>query len=241
MSISKKRLVAEGHAPEDIATARAVQDAQARIGLKPQSIKTILTGKAPTNAPKAPEDLSARQLRKRGRYGQAALLADQEALAEEDPTRAQKAREASGILKTLAKKPDQLEFDFWKGNAMTADEYHDAIRERLKETGATLAERMTCLAVLKEICRWLRWQSFECEKTAVELGDLLGIKKNQMSPILARLEAVGAITRVKRGRTKIITVNPEGAYRGDVNHHAEVMDRYKGEVVPLRPDLVPTP
>jgi DNA-binding transcriptional ArsR family regulator len=209
------------------------------MGLKPQSLKTILTGQAPTNAPKAPEDLSARQLRKRGRYGQAALLADQEALTEEDPTRAQKAREASGILKQLAKRPEQVEFDFWRGNVMTADEYHDAIRERLKATGAGASERLTALAVLMEIRRWLRWQSFECEKTAVEIAELLEIDKGNMSKVLARLEAVGAITRVKRGRAKVITLNPEGTYRGDVNHHVEVMDRYKAEVVPLRPELHP--
>jgi DNA-binding transcriptional ArsR family regulator len=231
--------LAEGHDPGDIATARAVQDAQARMGLKPQSLKTILTGQAPTNTPKAPEDLGARQLRKRGRYGQAALLADQEALAEEDPTRAQKAREASGILKQLARKPEQVEFDFWRGNVMTADEYHDAIRERLKETGATLAERSICLSVLMEIRRWLLWQSFECGKTAVEIGELLDIKQNHMSRILSRLEEVGAISRIKRGRSKTIVLNPEGTYRGDVNHHAEVMDKYKAEVVPLRPDLHP--
>jgi DNA-binding transcriptional ArsR family regulator len=231
--------VAEGHAPEDIATAQAVQDAQARMGLKPQSLKTILTGQAPTNAPKPVEDLSARQLRKRGRYGQAALLADQEALVEEDPTRAQKAREASGILKALAKKPEQVEFDFWKSNAMTGDEYHDTIRERLKATGAGASERLTALGILKEICRWLRWQSFECEKSAAELGELLDIEPAPMSRALARLEAVGAITRVKRGRSKVITVNPEGAYRGDVNRHADVMDKYKTEVVPFRPDLHP--
>lgn len=41
--------------------------------------------------------------------------------------------------------------------------------------------------------------------------------------------------RVKRGRTKIITVTPEGAFRGDVNRHAAAVNRYKGEVVPLRP------
>lgn len=239
MSISKKRLVAEGHTPEDIATAEAVRAAQSRVGMRPQSLTTILTGKVPTNAPKPVEDLSARQLRKRGRYGQAALLADQEALAEDDPTRAAKAREASGILKALAKKPEQLEFDFWKGNAMTADEYHDAIRDRLKATAATTAERLTALAVLKEICRWLKWQSFECERTAAELGDLLGVEPAPMSRALSRLEEVHAITRVKRGRTKIIAVNPEGAYRGDVNQHAAVMDKYRAEVVPLRPDLHP--
>ena len=239
MSVSRKRLLAEGHAPEDIAMARAVQDAQARMGMKPQSLTTILTGRPPANAPKAPEDLSARQLRKRGRYGQAALLADQEALAEDDPTRAQKAREASGILKQLATKPEQVEFNVWSGNAMTGDEYHDAIRERLKEEKVSLAERGICIIVLTEIRRWLRWQSFECEKTAVEIGELLEIDKAVMSRILSRLEAVGAITRVKRGRTKVITLNPEGTYRGDVNRHAEVMDRYKAEVVPLRPDLHP--
>lgn len=234
MAISMKDLRARGYSDEDIGLARLTQEGQRRSGGHVQSLTTILTGRVPTNTPKAVEDLSARQLRRRGRYGQAALLADQEALAEKDPSRASKAREASGLLKELAARPSQLEFDFWGGNWMTADQYHDAIRERLMATTATPAERMTALGVLQEIKRWLGWQSFTCTKTAAELGDLLGVNKTDMSFALARLEEIGAIIRVKRGRTKVITVTPEGAFRGDVNKHAEVMDRYKAEVIPFK-------
>ena len=114
---------------------------------------------------------------------------------------------------------------------MSADQYHDAIRDRLMQAKATTAERCTALAVLQEIKRHLGWQSFTCEKTAAELGDLLGIKAPNMATTLALLEEIGAIVRVKRGRTKTITVTPDGAFRGDVNKHAEVMDRYKAEVL----------
>lgn len=56
-----------------------------------------------------------------------------------------------------------------------------------------------------------------------------------MATTLALLERVGAISRVKRGRTKIITVTPEGAFRGNVNNHAEAVARYSAEVVQLHP------
>jgi hypothetical protein len=42
---------------------------------------------------------------------------------------------------------------------------------------------------------------------------------------------------VKRGRTKIITVTPEGAYRDDITRHTEAVDRYRAEIVPLRRPL----
>jgi len=224
----------EGYQEGDIRLALATQEGQRRVGCYVQSLKTILTGIPSLNTPKPVEDLSSRQLRKRGRYGQAALLADQEALEEIDPTRAEQARAASGVLKQLARKPSQLEFDFWGGNWMTADQYHDAIRDRLIATGATPATRTTAIAVLQEIKRWLAWQNFTCTKTAAELGDLLGLHKMVISEALSLLENVGAIVRVKRGRTKVITVTPEGAYRGSVNNHASVMDLYKAEVIPFK-------
>jgi predicted MarR family transcription regulator len=86
-----------------------------------------------------------------------------------------------------------------------------------------------------EVIRWLGWQTYACEKTAAELGDILGIGAASMTRTLNLLESVGAITRVKRGRTKTITVTPEGAYRGDIARHAEAVARYSAEVVPLRP------
>lgn len=221
---------------EDIALAQQQQEASRRAGGVPRSLREILAGEPARPRPAAPpEDLTTRQLRRRGRYGQAALLADQEALNEKDPSRATKAREAAAALKELATRPAHLEFDLFRGNVMTADQYHDAIRTRLMATDATQAERLSALAVLQEIKRWLGWQTFECTKTAADLGDLLGVEKANMARILALLEQIGAITRTKHGRTKTITVTPEGAFRGDLNQHAEVMDRYKAEVVQLRP------
>ena len=52
-----------------------------------------------------------------------------------------------------------------------------------------------------------------------------------MADTLKLLEEVGAIKRVKRGRTKIITVTPEGAFRGNVNNHAKAVERYKLDVI----------
>ena len=71
-------------------------------------------------------------------------------------------------------------------------------------------------------------------KTAAELADLLGVQPASMTRTLQLLESVGAITRIKRGRTKVITVTPEGAYRGDINRHAEAVDQYRAEVLPIR-------
>jgi predicted MarR family transcription regulator len=86
------------------------------------------------------------------------------------------------------------------------------------------------------IVRYLGWQSYSCEKTAADLAEMRGVLKSHMAETLALLEEVGAITRTKRGRTKTITINPEGAFRGDVNRHAEAVDHYRAKVVQLRPE-----
>ena len=52
-----------------------------------------------------------------------------------------------------------------------------------------------------------------------------------MARVLDLLEQVGAIQRVKRGRVKVIAVTPEGAFRGNVNKHAEAVERYKLDVI----------
>jgi hypothetical protein len=120
------------------------------------------------------------------------------------------------------------------GNVSTGHQYHDAIRDRLKALPVTTAERATALLVLVEITRWLGWQSYACEKNAADLADILRMDASHVAKMLNLLEQVGAIRRVKRGRTKVITVTPEGAYRGDINRHAEAVDRYAAEVVPLK-------
>ena len=222
----------------DIRTARIVQDAQRRTGSPVQTLGQIIDGRAPS-APE-PASLTDRQLRKRGRYGQAALLTDQEALAEIDSERALKARHASAILKELANKPAQLEFDFFKGNWSVADEYHDTIRDRVHALPLSAPKRTMAITVMAEIIRWLPWKDAACSKTAADIADLLKVRPIDVSTALQTLESIGAIHRVTRGRTKMIYVNPEGAYRGPIDQHAAAVDSYRkvltdsGNVVPLR-------
>ena len=238
MAISARVLRRRGVDDQDIKTARMLQEVQRRTGSPVQSLHTKGTGENPPS--QAPADLTARQLRKRGRIGQAALLLDQEAVTESDLVRRTRLRSLAHEAKTLAQKPVQLEFDFFKGNKMIADEFHDAVRDRLNALDLSVAKRGVAMMVLAEICRHLPWEDHTCTKTASELAELLKIVPPDMSDFLSILEKIGAIHRVKRGRTKVITVTPEGAFRGRVDHHAEAVASYKktltdaGNVVPLR-------
>ncbi len=236
MAISAKELRRRGVPDDDIRTARIVQDAQRRTGSPVHTLGQIIDGRQPVSADAA--SLTERQLRKRGRYGQAALLTDQEALAEIDSDRALKARHASAILKELASKPAQLEFDFFKGNWSVADEYHDTIRDRIHALPLSAPKRTMAITVMAEIVRWLPWKDAACSKTAAEMASLLKVNISDVSRALKILEDVGAIHRVVRGRTKLIYVNPEGAYRGPIDHHAEAVDSYRktvaDNVVPLK-------
>lgn len=222
-----------GITSEDIDMARTTQEAQRRNGSPVQSIAVLVgaTQPRPRPNPNPPVDLTDRALRRRGAYDQAALLLDQQALRESSPERAARAREAALAAKELSAS-NQLEFDFFGGgNVSIAFQYQDAVTERLRNSGQTLARQHQALAVLWQITRHLAWQSYECTKTAADLCEITGITPNHMSPILALLEEVGAIRRVKRGRTKIIAVTPEGAFRGNVNKHAEAVERYKLDVI----------
>jgi hypothetical protein len=238
MAVSVAELRRRGYSDDDIRLAQTVQEANQRAGASARTLAEVLTGQPARPRPSAPvEDLTARQLRRRGSYGQAALLADQAALAEKDPDRAEKARYHANGLKALAERPVQLEFDFFGGgNVSLGHQYIDAVQARLMATKATPAERDAALATLLLITRHIGWQDYACTKIAADLAEMRGVKPQNMKETLALLEDVGAISRVKRGRTKIITVTPEGAFRGDVNRHAEAVNRYKGEVVQLRPE-----
>ena len=92
---------------------------------------------------------------------------------------------------------------------MLAPEYHDAIRTRLKGAASTPSELRSGLAVLHEIERWLDPHSRICTKTAVDLCELLGMDKANLSRLLSQLESIGAIVRVKRGRSKLIMLTGE--------------------------------
>ena len=231
--MSIRELRENGVSDDDIELAKITQAAQRRTGQPVQSL-AVITGMAKPrqrHQGNQPVDFTARALRKRGAYDQAALLADQQALHERSPERAAKARRASQELKDLSSSV-QLEFDFFGGgNVSIAFQYQDAVTERLCNSGKTIAQQHQALAVLWTICRHLGWQTYECSKTAADLCDITRIDKAQMARALNLLEEVGAIRRVKRGRVKVITVTPEGAFRGDVNEHGKIVERYKLDVI----------
>lgn len=222
-----------GVSQEDIEAAQITQAAQRRNGSPVQSIGVIVGAVQPRDRhnPNPPVSLTEKALRKRGTYDQAALLLDQQALQERSPERAVLARQAAKMAKELSA-AQQLEFDFFGGgNVSIAFQYQDAVTERLRNSGQTLAKQHQALAVLWQITRHLGWQTYECSKTAADLCDLTGITPNNMSPILDLLEQVGAIHRVKRGRVKIITVTPEGAFRGNVHNHAKAVEKFRLDVI----------
>ena len=218
---------------EDIELAKATQAAQRRNGAPVQSIAVLVGAARPRERhnPNPPTDLTDRALRRRGTYDQAALLLDQQALQESSPERAAKARDLAQGAKELSAS-NQIEFDFFGGgNVSIAFQYQDAVTERLFETAKTTAQAKEAGMILWVICRHLGWQSYECTKSAADLCDLTHTGPAHMSRALNLLEEVGAIRRVKRGRNKIITVTPEGAFRGNVNNHAQAVERYRLDVI----------
>lgn len=222
-----------GVSQEDIEIAKQTQTAQRRNGSPVQSIGVIVGAvqQRARHNPNPPVNLADRAMRKRGTYDQAALLADQAALQERSPERAMLARQASKTLKELSA-AQQLEFDFFGGgNVSIAFQYQDAVTERLFEAAKTTAQAKEALSILWTICRHLGWQTYECTKTAADLCEITRTKAPNMADALKLLEQVGAIHRVKRGRVKIITVTPEGAFRGNVNNHAQAVERYKLDVI----------
>ena len=222
-----------GVSQEDIELAKATQQAQRRNGVPVQSI-AVLVGAAESRQrhnPNPPADLTDRALRRRGTYDQAALLLDQQALQESSPERAAMARELAQGAKELSAS-NQIEFDFFGGgNVSIAFQYQDAVTERLFEAAKTTAQAKEAGMILWVICRHLAWQSYECSKTAADLCEITHTKPPHMANALKLLEEVGAIRRVKRGRNKIITVTPEGAFRGNVNNHAQAVERYRLDVI----------
>lgn len=222
-----------GITSEDIDLARVTQEAQRRTGSPVQSIAALVGAVQPRQhpSPNPPVDLTDRALRRRGAYDQAALLLDQQALRESSPERADRAREAALAAKELSAS-NQLEFDFFGGgNVSIAFQYQDAVTERLFAAAKTPAQAYHAQAILWQICRNLAWQSYECTKTAADLCEITRTKAPNMTEALKLLEEVGAIQRVKRGRVKIIAVTPEGAFRGNVNKHAEAVERFKLDVI----------
>ena len=230
-----------GVSREDIDAALAAQAAQRRTGSPVQSIGVIVGAVLPRGRqnPGPPVSLTERALRKRGTYDQAALLLDQQALQERRPERAVLARQAAQIAKDLSA-AKQLEFDFFGGgNVSISFQYQDVVTERLFAAAKTSAQAKEALSILWTICRHLGWQSYECTKTAADLCDITRTDKAHMSRAIDLLEQVGAIHRVKRGRVKIITVTPEGAFRGNIHNHAKTVEKFRLDVIDGGKDGVP--
>ena len=166
-----------GVSAEDIEAAKITQLAQRRTGSPVQSIGVIVGAveQRPRTNLNLPADLTARAMRKRGTYDQAALLLDQQALQESSPERAEKAREAAKAAKELSA-AQQVEFDFFGGNVSIAFQYQDAVTERLRNSGQSLAKQHQALAVLWQITRYLGWQNYECTKTAADLCEISQIQ-----------------------------------------------------------------
>ena len=221
-----------GVSQEDIELAKATQAAQRRNGAPVQSIAVLVGAAQPRlrHNPNPPASLTDRALRRRGTYDQAALLLDQQALQESNPERAERAREAAKTAKDLGAST-QIEFDFFGGNVSIAFQYQDAVTERLFEAAPTTTKAKEAGMILWIICRHLSWQSYECTKSAADLCEITHTGPAHMSRALNLLEEIGAIRRVKRGRNKIITVTPEGAFRGNVNNHGQAVERYRLDVI----------
>ena len=231
--VSIQELRRMGVSREDIDAALEVQAAQRRNGSPVQSIGVIVGAvqQRPRHNPNPPVSLTDSALRRRGTYDQAALLLDQQALAERSPERAVLARQAAKIAKDLSA-TQQLEFDFLGGgNVSIAFQYQDAVTERLFVAAKTPAQAFHAQAVLWQICRNLGWQTYECTKTAADLCAIMRTDKGDMARALDLLEQVGAIHRVKRGRVKVIAVTPEGAFRGNVNNHAQAVEKFRLDVI----------
>jgi hypothetical protein len=230
MAVSVKELHRRGYSEEDIALARITQDGQRRTGSHVQSLPTILSGKEPARQI-SPEQLTARQLQKRGRIGGAALLLDQEALAEPDIIRKTELRQLSAKAKKLAEIPRQLEFNFFNGNWSVSNEYWDTIRQRLHDRPLlTPSRRNNALAVLGEVIRHVGWKTSLSTVTGAEIARHLRMQPADVSRALALLEDVGGIYRVE-GRSKkekAIHLNPEAVYRGPLTagEHCNAVEKF---------------
>jgi len=228
-----KELRRMGVSSDDIELAKATQEAQRRNGSPVQSIGVIVGALEPRKAynPNPPASLTDRAMRRRGTYDQAALLLDQQALQESSPERAARARDAAQVAKELSA-AQQHEFDFFGGgNVSISFQYHDAVTERLFERAKTTAQAKEAVSVLWVISRHMNWELHKCSKTAKELCEITHTKAPNMANALKLLEEVGAIQRVQNGRSKTIMINPEAIYRGNINNHAQAVERYRLDVI----------
>ena len=112
-----------------------------------------------------------------------------------------------------------------------AFQYQDAVIERLFATALTTTKAKEALSILWTICRHLGWHVYECTMTVSQFCDITRTKPSNMSKALVLLEHLGAIHHAKRGGVKVITVTPEGAFRGNINEHCKTVERLKLDVI----------
>ena len=233
--LSIRELRRMGVSQEDIDIARSTQDAQRRIGAPIQSLAVIVGAVAPrlrsiARAPNPPVSLTERALRRRGSYDQAALLLDQKALEERNPERALRARELAQGAKELGA-AGQIEFDFFGGNVSIAFQYQDAVSERLRNSGCSLSQQHQAKAVLWDIVRPPRLANLRVHQDRCRAMRDHSDQRGSYGPYSQAPRGRGRHRRVKRGRTKVITVTPEGAFRGNVNEHGKTVERYRLDVI----------
>jgi len=215
-----------------------------------QTLQEILSGTPAAEQRRRPNEIADELLKKQ--LGRAADLPEAAAAilnrAALDHNRSEQARadlREAAIVARVHSEAVQLEFDFWGGYYMTADDYVDAVIERLKaaeQSGlpwrkgrpVTRANRSMALSVLLTCMRGTDFVGFEVKYNADQLADKTGLLKSDVSLCLNLLEAVGAIHRIKRGRTKSIAISPEGVYRGPIKDrqtHQGLVRRFKAEVI----------
>jgi len=114
------------------------------------------------------------------------------------------------------------------------DPFLDLIVARLRATNASLAERTIALAVLQQVRRWLDFETLICTKSGTEIAREIGVQKENLPPVMARLEQVGAIRREKMGRYKIIALPPESILRRTALENSEAAsERFEPTLIPL--------
>jgi hypothetical protein len=87
--------------------------------------------------------------------------------------------------------------------------YFDTVRARLQETFTSAEDRGLTVQLLQIIVRNLVGKTYVCSKTAADLSSLRALSTVTVSRLLRILEGMGAITREKSGRMKVIRVNPD--------------------------------
>lgn len=225
-----RRLKRRGVSSADIDLAVEHQANQKRLGAKVLPLGQIVGLDSPS--PGKPTLLLGKQLRGKDAGGQAALLARRLALVAKSEEGAADLRQAANLIdRHTTGRTEQVEFDFMEGNVSLAHQYQDAIEERLIQSGKTPAQQDRALSVLWTLTRHIKWQSYEVDITASDLAERKKLDRANLSRTLALLEEVGAIKQVKKGRRNIISITPEGVYRGPIQAHSAAVGKYKLEVL----------